>query len=165
MSWLSHLFGGGASNPAGAAMPYLDQAYGNYTNPSTYNAIESQYKESPAFQHKLQRALEAQKNMAAAGGMSGSLQSQRLGEETANDLGEEDFHRYLAERLGISQDLASILGQKAQYGYAGQAGMNQYHAGNQNNLLGLLGLGGGAALGAYGSGYNPLGFLFGASGK
>ena len=167
MSWLSGLFGGGnTQNPAGAAMPYLDQAQNQYTNPDIFNTIQSQYKQGPAFQHKLQQALEAQKGMAEAGGMSGSQASQQLGASTANDLAEEDFHKYLAERLGISQDMASILGQKAQYGYAGQAGQNQASQAHTNNLLGLLGLGVGAGLGSYGSfGSSPLGFLFGAGGQ
>lgn len=162
MSWLSNLFGGGnTQNPANAAMPYLNQAQGSYTDPSTFNTIESQYKESPAFQHKLQKALEAQKSMAAAGGMSGSLQSQTQGAQIANDLAEEDFHKYLAERLGISQDMASILAQKAQYGYAGQAGQNQQSAANKNNWLSGIGTAVGGAAGFAGGGFP--GFLFGAN--
>lgn len=170
MSWLSQLFGGGShmptQNPASSAMPYLNQMQGAYTDPNTYNTIASQYKEGPAFQHRLRRALEAQGNSAAAGGMAGSLADQRSQAEVANDLSEEDFHKYLAERLGISQDLASILGQKAGYSFAGQAGQNQQSQAHTNNLLGLLGLGIGGGLGAYGNFSNsPLGFLFGAGGS
>ena len=169
MSWLSSVFGGHGSgmptqNPASSAMPYLDQIRGEYTNPDTYNQIVGQYKESPGFKMLLQRALDAQGKAAAAGGMSGSMQHQMLNESTATDLSSQDFHKYLADRLGISQDMASVLGKKAEYGYSGQASMNSANAENSKNhtanLMSLLGLLGGGALGAYGGG--PLGFLFGA---
>lgn len=165
MSWLSQLFGGGShmptQNPASSAMPYLNQMQGAYTDPNIFNTIQSQYKESPAFQHKLRRAMEAQGNAAAAGGMAGSLADQRNQAEVANDLSEEDFHKYLAERLGISQDMANILGQKAQYGYGGQLWQNTQNSNDQNKWLSLLGALGGGTLGAIGGGVP--GFLFGAS--
>lgn len=162
MSWFSQFLGGGHNtNPATGAINYLDQIPGQYTNPDMYNTIESQYKQSPGYQFKLRNAMTAGDNAAGSGGMLGSGQHQFLNAETANGLASQDFNDYWNRRMGLNQDMGSLLGQKAQYGFAGQAGMNQQRQQQIGQLLKLLGIGGGAALGGLAGG--PLGALYGGS--
>lgn len=152
MSWLSSLFGGDdsqqymGSNPAGAAMPYLDQIKGEYLSPEAYNTIASQYKQSPGYQFRLKQAMLAGNNAAGAGGMLGSGQHQFENMSTAEGLANQDYNNWWQQRMGLNQDLGSVLGQKAQYGFAGQAGQNQLQAQQQkqqqdfmNQLLSLFG--------------------------
>lgn len=152
MSWLSSMFGGGhggqgTTNPATGAMNYLDQIPGQYTNPDMYNQIAGQYKQSPGYQEKLRTAMMAGNNAAAAGGMLGSNQHQFMNAHEAEGLADEDFQNYWNRRMGLNQDMGSLMGSKAQYSYNGQAGLNQEHANKINQILQLIGSLGGGALG------------------
>lgn len=141
MSWLSSMFGGG-HNPSQGAMGYLDQIKGEYGNPDLYNQIAGQYKESPGYQARLRNAMESGNNAAAAGGMLGSNQHQFMNASTANDIASQDFQNYMQNRMGLNQDMGSVLGQKAGYSYAGGQQQNQNHMQLLQQLMGLLGGGG-----------------------
>lgn len=162
MSWLSEFFGGGdRANPADSALKYLEQIPGQYTNPSMYNDISSQYKQSPGYKFRLKEGLDAINNSAAAGGMLGSNQHQFQSGKLAEDLADQDFNNYWNQRMGLNEDMGNLFGQKAQYGYAGAAGKNQDRANQIQQLLKLLGIGGGAIVGGLAGG--PMGSLYGAS--
>jgi hypothetical protein len=124
------------------------------------------YKESPGYQFKLQQALGAGQNASAAGGMLGTPQDQQQQMGVANDIASKDWEDYLNHILGIfgagqagqqglqeqgfkastgyGENLGNVLGQKAQYGYAGTAGANANKANNWSNAFKV----GGAVLGA-----------------
>lgn len=161
MSWFSQFLGGGShNNPADSAMKYLDQIPGQYTNPSMYNQIESQYKESPGYQFKLRNAMTAGDNAAGAGGMLGSGQHQFLNAETANGIASQDFNDYWQRRMGLNQDMGNVMNSKANYAFTGQAGQNQERQQQIAQLLKLLGVAGGAGLGFAAGG--PMGALYGS---
>ena len=130
------------------------------------NRLGSGYKESPGFQFRKNQALTGIGNAAAAGGMAGSPEHQQQAGQLAENLSSEDYEKYMNHVLqmlgggvtgeeglvkqgyGASNDLATslaqILGQKAQYGFAGQAGQNTDKARMQKLFSGL----GTAAFGA-----------------
>ena len=127
MSWLSNLFGGG-SNPAGAAMPYINQIPGQtnpyfepYTNKGkdalntvtkhyegilndpggTINKFGESFQNSPGFKFALENALHAASNAAAAGGMAGTPQHQYQAMEAATGLANQDYYNWLGKTLGL----------------------------------------------------------------
>ena len=185
MSWLSSLFGGG-KNPADAANQYLSQIPGQLQpyfqpyiaqgqqvnqqlvdqynqmtqNPGQfYSSLGQNYKQSPGYQFKLQQALNAGTNAAAAGGMAGSPAHQQFAEQTANDIASQDYNDYIKNLLaifgqgqagqqglqeqgykaatGYGENIGSLLGQQGQYAFAGQAGKNANQAGLFGNALKL----------------------------
>jgi hypothetical protein len=128
MSFWDSIFGGKSSNPANAAMPYLNQIpgqtmpylqpwfnagmgalpglqdqYGQLTNdPSKrLNEIGQGYKESPGLQFAIQKALGAQGRAAAAGGMAGSPQHQEYNTELATNYANQDYNNYMQNALGL----------------------------------------------------------------
>lgn len=127
MSWLSNLFGGG-SNPADAAMPYLNQIPGqtnqymqpyfqagtNALNPlqeqyssllgdpgGFMNKIGESYQQSPGFKAAMEQALAAGNHAAAAGGMAGTPQSQFQQMKMATDLTNQDYGDWMSKALGL----------------------------------------------------------------
>src|ERR1700685_1979054 len=137
------------NNPANAAMPYLDKIpgavspyykqyqdrggragenleseYGQLTgNPGDlYSKLGEGYKQSPGYQFKLQQALMAGNNAAAAGGLAGSGQHQQINEQTANDIASGDFNDYMKNIMGLYNT-----------GIKGQEGLNEqgYNANNE----------------------------------
>lgn len=155
MSWLSNLFGGGNhSNPANAAMPYLNQMpgmtmpymspffnagagalnplqeqYGKLLNdPGGFvNKIGEGYKESPGFKSSMERALMAGNHAAAAGGMAGTPADQFNQMKMATDLSNQDYNNYLSNAL--SQYGLGLQGQ------AGLAGMGQQSGQNMADMI------------------------------
>lgn len=128
MSFWDSLFGGKSSNPANAAMPYLNQIpgmtmpfmqpwfnagagalpglqdqYGQLTNdPSKrLNEIGQGYKESPGLQFAIKKAMDAQGRAAAAGGMAGSPQHQEYNTELATNYANQDYNNYMNNALGL----------------------------------------------------------------
>lgn len=126
------LFGGGNSwtNPADAAMPYLDQIkgqmskyldpyfnagksaldmtqgqYGKLINDPTFmmNQIGKGYQASPGYQWQVGQATNAANNAAQAGGMVGSPQEQQELAGTVNGLANQDYYNYLNQALGQYQ--------------------------------------------------------------
>jgi hypothetical protein len=147
------------NNARNALSPQLQAMFQN--GGDFLNKIGAGYKESPGYQFKLNQALQAGGNAAAAGGLLGSNQHQQLSEQTANDIASQDYYDYINHVLGImaagqqglgelnqqgynastgyGNALGDTLGAQAGYGYAGQAGQNAARAKNWANIFGGLG--------------------------
>ena len=118
-------------NPADAARPYFDQvpstlkpyyepyiqqgqrAGGNLenqynemtNNPSDFlSKISQGYKQSPGYEFKLNQALQAGNNAAAAGGMLGSPAHQQQNEEIGEGLANNDYETWLNHVLGLHDE-------------------------------------------------------------
>lgn len=148
--------------------PQYEQMFGN--SGEFFNNLASGYKQSPGYQFALNQALQSAGNASAAGGMLGSPMHQEQAMETASGIASKDFNDYINHVLGIlgagqeglentnkmgfdastnyADALGSILGQKAQYGYAGAAGKNASNSKNWGNIFS----GAGNALASYLSG-------------
>lgn len=127
MSWLSSVLGGG-TNPADAAMPYLDKIpgetkpyldpffqagknvlpdltkqYGSLTSDpgALLNKLGAGYQQSPGFQEALKQALTAGNHAAAAGGMAGTPAHQYTSMDTATGLASKDYDTWLQHVLGL----------------------------------------------------------------
>jgi hypothetical protein len=128
MSWFDSLFGGKNSNPANAAMPYLNQIpgltnqfslpffqagagslpglqeqYGKLINdPSKrLNEIGAGYKESPGLNFAIQKALNSTNAQQNAQGMGGSPQNREYDTELATNYANQDYNNYLQQALGL----------------------------------------------------------------
>lgn len=211
-----NLFGGGGKNPAdqasntigqipGQTKPYYDPymqagkgALGDLQNQygqllgdtgSVYDRLGAGYKESPGYQFKLNQALQAGGNAAAAGGMAGSPQHQQQSMQMAGDIASQDYENYINHVLGLygaglsgeeginkmgydankdyAGNIANALQQQADLQFKGQAGQNAARSGGVGDIfsgLGMLGgtMFGGPAGGAAGAGIGKwLGGLFG----
>ncbi|HEX2549284.1 MAG TPA: hypothetical protein VHM20_05605 [Gammaproteobacteria bacterium] len=169
------------NNPASASMPFLQQIpetlrpyfqpyinKGNEvdpvlknqfnsmtTNPGNFLSSVSQgYEQSPGYQFKLNQALKAANNAAAAGGMLGSGQHQFQNEQIAEGLANQDFETWLNRVLGIfgggqkglqgisdrgfdastgyGNDLASALMSQASFAGEGAAEQNRFNQAESN---------------------------------
>jgi hypothetical protein len=148
MSWLSNLFGGG-SNPANAAMPYLNQIPGKtqqYQQPffdagknalsglqgqyeqllndpgGRMNQIGQSFQQSPGFQFAMQQALQGGNHAAAAGGMAGSPQHEQQNMQLATNLGNQEYNNWMQNALGMyGQGLQGSQGMANQGQQAGQS--------------------------------------------
>lgn len=164
MSWLSSLFGGGKSNPANAAMPYLNKIPGvgeKYYNPyieqgqqaggmlseqfqklmsdptGFINQLQSQYKPSEGYQFKrgeLEKGLGA---AAAAGGLAGTPYHQQEYGQMADKLLSEDMQQYLQNALGVYG--TGLQGEQDFYnkGFQASGSLADMLAGNLNQQGGL----------------------------
>lgn len=207
MSFWNDLLGRGKSNPANAAMPYLDQipgqlhqamdpyisrgndqyaalsqAYGDMSDPASFlEKAMAGYQPSRGYQMRQNEALTAASNSAAAGGMRGSSQDQIGQARIADSLMGDDIQQWLQNYMntqqmglqgkqriydqgfgasqGMADNLANVLGSKAQLGMQGQAQQNRSA---QNIFSGMLGMGGMLGGGMLGSAFGPMGTLFGA---
>jgi len=148
----------------------LTGQYNNMTeNPGDfYNNLGKGYKESPGYQATLREALAGANNAAAMGGGGGlgTPGHENYAANAAGDVANKDYEAYINHIMDIfglgqkgqqteeqqgydaSKDygtsIGNTLGQKAQYGYAGQAGENKNRSNNWSNIFKL----GGAALGS-----------------
>jgi hypothetical protein len=146
MAWYDFLTGG--SNPADAAMPYLNQIPGQtqkfeqpffeagtnalpglqeqysslLNNPGQrLNEIGQDFHESPGFQFALQQALQAGNQSAAAGGMAGSPQHVQNNIGLATNLGNQEYNNWIQNALGLYKGgLAGEQGLANQGQQAGQ---------------------------------------------
>jgi len=134
------MFSGG-SNPANAAMPYMQQVpdvlhqyYDPYvssgqdalstltsqynqllSDPSQiYNQMAAGYTQSPGYQWNYDQAMKAATDAAAAGGMSGTPAAQQQAATMASGVASQDFNPYMQSMLGL-------YGQ----GLSGEQGLNQ----------------------------------------
>ena len=104
-----------------------------------YDKFASGYEQSPGFKFQLEQALGGANQAAAAGGMAGSPMSQQWGADIAQNMTQRDFQNYMDRVLGmygtglqgeqglantgfnassgLGQNLAGVLGSKAQLGY------------------------------------------------
>lgn len=145
MGFLSDIFGGGGSNPANAAMPYLNQIPGMLSqyyqpyinlgqqgmnliapyqqqlmqlmqNPTgVMNQIGQNFQQSPGYQWQVDQATRAANQAAAAGGMAGSPSSQYNVANTVNQMANQDYYNYLNHGLGMYNQGLSGTGNLAQY--------------------------------------------------
>lgn len=144
-----------------------------------YNNLGKGYKESPGYQATLRQALAGANNAAAMGGGGGlgTPGHENYAANAAGDVANKDYEAYInhimdvfgqgqkgqqaeeAQGYDASKDygtsIGNYLGQKAQYGYAGQAGQNQNKSNNWSNLFKGIGAGAGFLAGG------PLGALAG----
>ena len=197
-----NLFGGGGKNPAdqasatigqipGQTKPYYDSymqagkgALGDLQNQygqllgdtgGVYDRLGAGYKESPGYQFRLNQALQAGGNAAAAGGMAGSPQHQQQSMQMANDIAGEDYEKYINHVLGLygaglggeeginkmgydankdyAGNIANALSQQAAYQYSGQDYKNKAKSSGIGDIFSGLGMLGGTML----SGGNPAG--------
>jgi hypothetical protein len=212
---LSGLFGSGKKNkndPSQAANSYLNQIpgtlgtylnsyilQGQQTSPQLqqmysqlmgnpgqqYNQLGAGYKESPGYQFKLQQALGAAGNAAAAGGTLGTPMHQQNSMQIANDIASQDYESYLNHILDLykvglggnenlatrgydassrlAENLGSNLSQQANYKYAGQAGKNLSNQQNWSNIFGGLGQAAPWLFGGLGSGGGMSSDMYGGS--
>lgn len=128
MGFFDSLFGGGKSNPSDAAMPYINQIFGqsapylqpynNYgqatlpmlfgqyndllNNPGgKLNKIGEGYQQSPGFKFALDQALGASDRASAAGGMAGSPAHSQQNMEVANGIANQDYYNWLGKATGL----------------------------------------------------------------
>ncbi len=194
MGGASGLFGGKKNDASKAGMGYLNQIpstlqphyqpyidrgrnasdsvndqYGQQVNDpgGIYNKLGAGYKESPGYQFKLQQALQAANQSSAAGGMLGTPQNQQQDMQLANDIGGQDFEKYLDHVMGIynsgitgqqgtanqgfnaDMDFGNALGNNLQsQGQLAYEGANARNMGRGQNWSNIFG-GAGQALGGY----------------
>lgn len=144
------------------AMPGLEHSYDEMINDpnAIIKRLGAGYQKSPGYDWRLQQGEGAIGNAAAAGGMSGTPQHQQQAGQLAENMAGEDYDKYLDHVLGLfgggvqgkqgisnqgynastslADALAQILGTKAQYKYAGQAGENQAKSSDTGNIFGGL---------------------------
>lgn len=126
-----------------------------------YNKFAGGYEQSPGFKKQLEQALGGANQAAAAGGMAGSPMAQQWGADISQQMTSRDFENYMNHVLGmygtglsgnqgmyntgfeasrgLGEDMAGVLGSKANLAYQGGAGQNRYNAGQQANQWGMLG--------------------------
>lgn len=149
MGFFDSLFGGKKSNPANAAMPYLNQIPGQtspYMQPyfeagmgalpalqgqygsllgtpgQKLNEIGSSYKESPGLQFAIQQALQGAGHATAAGGMAGSPAHEQHNMELATNLANQDYNSWLTHALGLYGQ--GLSGEQGLAGMGQQAGQS-----------------------------------------
>jgi hypothetical protein len=116
------------SNPANAAMPYLQQVPGTITpyfqpyvdagqgalqtllqnyqqllnNPGALiSQVGSGYQQSPGYQYTQNSAMNAANAAAAAGGSLGTTQHQQEAAQQSADIANQDYQQYLNQALGL----------------------------------------------------------------
>lgn len=140
MGWMNDVFGGGYSNPANSAQPYLDKIPGyvnQYMQPyidtgleagniaqdqyakwvtdpyGAYNEIYSNYNASPSYQYQSDQMHEAAENSAAAGGYAGTEADYNKQMEMENALLDQDFSNYMNYILGMQN--SGLAGEQNMY--------------------------------------------------
>lgn len=210
---LYNLFGR-YNNPADAANKYISQIPGQtqqYYSPymqagqgalsdlqnqnkdllsgNVLNRLGEGYKESPGYKFKLQQALQAGSNAAAAGGVLGTPMHQQGSMQLANDIASQDYNDYLKNQIGLyglgyggeqgineqgfnanrgmADTLGNVLSQQGTYGFMGQQGANQRKAQGMSDLFSGLGTTGASIFGgpAAGAAWAALMNSFGGQGK
>lgn len=150
-------------NAGRGALGQLQGQYGNLMNDpgALISRLGAGYQQSPGYQFQLKQGEQAIGNANAAGGMAGTQQHMQQSGQLANDMANQDYQQYLNQALGLygaglqgtaglnqmgfqgssdlANSLANVLGQQAQYGYAGQAGQNQADSQMWQNLFGGAG--------------------------
>jgi hypothetical protein len=139
-SLTDYLFGSGSSggytNPATAAMPYLNQIpqyfnsyfnagqkalpqlLGTYSSMATpggatnnYNQLASSFTASPGYQYNVDQATQGANAAAAAGGQAGSPAEQQALAGQISGISAQDFNNYMAQVMGLqSQGLQGLSG-------------------------------------------------------
>lgn len=143
------------SNPADAAMPYLNQIpetikpyYDPYVNAgqdalgqlmqqyqsllsnpqSIYNMGAQGFTESPGYQYQMNQGMNAINNAAASGGYLGTTGHQQNAGNMASNMANQEFQNYLGQMLGLYGT-----------GLKGMEGINTMGYGASNELANSLG--------------------------
>ncbi len=114
-------------------LPYLTGGYAGLTMaPGQEQAhLSSGFQQSPGYQWNLDQQMQAQNQALAAGGMSGSPESQQFAEKTAHGLADQDFNDYYNRNAKLMQSgLTGLQGLETQ----GQAASTQM-ANNMTDYL------------------------------
>lgn len=141
------------------ALGNVQGQYGQLTSDpgAMYNQFASGYQASPGYQYKLQQALGAGSNAAAAGGMLGTPEHQEKNMNIAQGITSQDFEEYMKHIMGLygkglegqqgletqgyqantgyGENLGNVLGKQGEYAYYGQAGKNSGQASALQNLF------------------------------
>lgn len=150
---VANWFGGSGSNPANAAMPYLNQIpgmlqgyYNPYIqagmgalpnlqqqfsammNPNFINNFGKSFQQSPGYQFNLNQQLDAANRAAAAGGYTGTPMAQQNSQQVASGLANQDYYNWLNHGLGAMQT-----------GLAGEQGLYNTGFNASNQLANSLG--------------------------
>lgn len=140
----------GNSNPANAAMPYmnqipgmlqggynpfiqaglgalptLQQQYGQLMNPNFINQMGKGFQQSPGYQFGINQATNAANRAAAAGGMVGSPQEQQNLAGTVTGMANQDYYNWLNHAMGAYSQ--GLQGEQGLYntGFNAQNAMSQ----------------------------------------
>lgn len=105
------------------ALPGLEREHGRLiTDPGKrMNEIGADYQQSPGFQFALQKALQGAGHAAAAGGMAGSPQHEEQNMGIATGLANQDYNQWLQQALGLYG--RGLSGEENIYGIGARAGM------------------------------------------
>jgi hypothetical protein len=101
----------------------MEGAYGNLINDpgGMLNKIGGGYQQSPGFKFALQQALGGAGHAAAAGGMAGSPQHEQQSMEMATNLANQDYNTWIQHALGLYG--AGLGGEENMYNTGAKAGM------------------------------------------
>lgn len=154
----------GYTNPADAAMPYLDKIPGTITpyydpyvnsgrdslgtlqeqynkliqNPGAMlNSFGQGYDQSPGYNLEYNQGMNAINNAAASGGFLGTSGHQEQAGALASGLAGQDFYKYLSHILGLYGQGLEGEGQLNQQGYNASTGLAENLGSNlsqQGNL-------------------------------
>lgn len=85
-------------------LPQLAQGYGAMAlHPGQVQAgLGAGFQQDPGYQWNVDQQLQAQNQAMAAGGMSGSPESQQFAEGTANQLANQQFNQYMNRQMKIA---------------------------------------------------------------
>lgn len=122
------------------------------------NSLGKGYQQSPGYQWNLGQGESAINNANAAGGMLGTPQHQQQAGQLASNLANQDYNQWMQNAMSafgtgtkgagdivsggqkaggsLADAIAQVLGQQAQYQYAGQAGQNAGQSQSAGNILG-----------------------------
>ena len=141
-----------------ALLPQLAQGYGTMAmHPSQVQAgLGAGFQQDPGYEWNLDQQLQAGDQAMAAGGMSGSPESQQFSQDTANNLANQQYQQYMNNQMKIAgTGLQGEQGLETQgYGASSQMARNMtdylYNRGNlagaqaqnkRNMTMGGIGLG------------------------
>lgn len=141
--------------------------------------IGNSYTASPGYQYNVNQATNAANNAAAAGGYLGSPAEQENLTKSISGLAAQDYDKYMDQALsqyglgmktadsindmgyrantGYANELSDVYKSEANLAYAGTQGQNVNSGARNNQLLKLLGVGAGYAMGG------PMGAYAGGS--
>lgn len=139
-------------------LPQLAQGYGAMAmHPGQVQAgLGAGFQQDPGYQWNLDQQMQAQNQAMAAGGMSGSPESQQFAEDTSSQLANQQYQQYLNNQMKIAgTGLQGEQGLETQgYGASRQMSRNLtdylYNRGNlagaqaqnqRNMMMGGIGLG------------------------
>lgn len=123
--------------------------------------IGGSYQQSPGYKWNLDQGENAITNAAASGGLLGTPQHEQQAGQLATNLASQDYDKYMQNAMhllgigtqgtsdifktgatsanSLAEAIAQVLGQQAQYDYAGTAGENAYNSQKSSNLLSTIG--------------------------